>query len=51
MFVVFSGDDDGFEPIRVSALEQAFAQIVCRCGLAYHFEPENDCWRMILTDV
>ncbi len=51
MLVVFRGDGDDFVPNRVSALEQAFAQIVCRCGLMYQFEPEDDCWRMVFTDV
>ena len=51
MFVVFCTDDDDFEPMRAAALEQAFAQVVCRLGLMYQFEPESDCWRLVLTDV
>jgi hypothetical protein len=35
----------------VETLEQAFAQIVCRCGLAYQFEQDRDGWRLVLTDV
>ncbi|HEY4075704.1 MAG TPA: hypothetical protein VGM26_02105 [Rhizomicrobium sp.] len=32
-------------------LEQAFAQIACRCGLSYRFESEPDGWMLVLTDV
>jgi hypothetical protein len=36
----------------VQTLEQAFAQIVCRCGLAYHFAPaERGGWTLDLFDV
>lgn len=35
----------------VETLEQAFAQMVCRCGLAYHFEPSERGWKMVLFDV
>lgn len=33
----------------VQSLERAFAQIMCRCGLAYHFEQERDGWRPVFT--
>ena len=36
----------------VQSLEQAFAQIVCRCGLAYHFAPsDRGGWMLDLFDV
>jgi hypothetical protein len=35
----------------VETLEQAFARIVCRCGLAYQFEHGSEGWMLILTDV
>lgn len=35
----------------VETLEQAFAQVMCRCGLAYHFEPTSRGWKMVLVDV
>jgi hypothetical protein len=35
----------------VPTLEHAFAQIVCRCGLSYHFEQEQGGWRLVFTDV
>ena len=35
----------------VPTLEQAFAQIACRCGLSYHFEHEQEGWRLVFTDV
>jgi hypothetical protein len=35
----------------VQTLEQAFAQIACRCGYNYHFEQEQDGWKLVLTDV
>jgi hypothetical protein len=54
MYVVIAEEFEEFvDPAlnTVQTLEQAFAQIVCRCGYAYHFEPGNDCWRLVLTDV
>jgi hypothetical protein len=53
-YVVFAEELETAEDVKthtVATLEQAFAQIVCRCGLAYHFEQESDGWRLILTDV
>lgn len=35
----------------VQSLEQAFAQIACRCGLSYAFEQEQEGWKLVLTDV
>jgi len=35
----------------VATLEQAFAQIACRCGLNYFFEPTDRGWKMVLVDV
>lgn len=34
----------------VGSLEQAFAQVCCRAGFTYHFEQEQDGWRLVLTD-
>ncbi len=35
----------------VLPLEEAFAQIACRCGVSYHFEQEQEGWRLVFTDV
>jgi hypothetical protein len=35
----------------VQSLEQAFAQIACRCGLSYAFEQEQEGWWLVFTDV
>lgn len=35
----------------VETLEQAFAQILCRCGYNYSFERRADGWALVLTDV
>jgi len=35
---------------RADNLEQAFAQVCCHAGVSYHFEPEQDGWRLVLTD-
>jgi len=54
MYVVFAEElEDGGDLASrtVSTLEQAFAQIVCRCGYAYHFEQEQDGWKLVLMDV
>ena len=53
MYVVFSGEfeDHTDEPLIAATLEQAFAQIVCRCGYSYHFEPMDGGWKLVLTDV
>jgi len=32
-------------------LAEAFARICCRCGLSYRFVPEDEGWRLELTDV
>jgi hypothetical protein len=32
----------------VETLEQAFAQIVCRCGFNYHFEHGAEGWALVL---
>jgi hypothetical protein len=54
MYVVLS-DEFGDQPdpasVGMATLEQAFALIVCRCGYAYHFEPTDECWRLVLTDI
>ncbi|HET7086029.1 MAG TPA: hypothetical protein VFI23_14725 [Rhizomicrobium sp.] len=54
MYVVFAEELEEAADVKghiVQSLEQAFAQIMCRCGLAYHFEQEQEGWRLIFTDV
>lgn len=54
MYVVFAEEVESLAEARrraVDTLEQAFAQIACRCGYNYHFEQEAEGWKMVLTDV
>jgi len=55
MYVVFVEEtEDAFEgPLHTAkTLEQAFAQIACRCGYSYRFEPAQEHgWCLFLTDV
>lgn len=53
MYVVFLEEPEGNGvPLHTSrTLEQAFAQIVCRCGYAYRFEATEAGWQLIITDV
>jgi hypothetical protein len=54
MYVVFAEElEDATDAKRhiVPTLEQAFAQIACRCGFSYHFEQEQEGWRLVFTDV
>lgn len=54
MYVVFVEELDGPpDPIHTArTLEQAFAQIACRCGYSYRFEPAQEMgWCLFLTDV
>ena len=54
MYVVFAEELEQAANARghiVHTLEQAFAQIMCRCGLAYHFEQEQEGWKLVFTDV
>jgi hypothetical protein len=53
MYVVFVEElDAGQEPLHVARnVEQAFAQIACRCGYSYHFKGEEHGWRLVLIDV
>ena len=54
MYVVFAEELEDAADVQkhtVPTLEQAFAQIACRCGLSYHFEQEQEGWRLIFTDV
>ena len=54
MYVVFVEELEGPQnPIYTAkTLEQAFAQIVCRCGYSYRFEPAQEHgWLLFLTDV
>jgi hypothetical protein len=53
VYVVFS--DELAELVDVPrnsyrTIEQAFAQICLRAGCSYHFEQEQDGWRLVLTD-
>jgi hypothetical protein len=54
MYVVFAEELETAADAKghlVQTLEQAFAQIACRCGYNYHFEQEQDGWKLVLTDV
>ncbi len=54
MYVVFAEEIEDAADAQshtVSTLEQAFAQISCRCGLSYAFEHEQEGWRLVFTDV
>ena len=55
MYVVFVEEtEDAVESPLATArtLEQAFAQIACRCGYSYRFEPAQELgWCLFLTDV
>jgi hypothetical protein len=53
-YVVFAEELEGRKDLAshtVETLEQAFAQITCRCGLNYHFEQEQEGWRLVFVDV
>jgi hypothetical protein len=54
MYVVFVEELDGASDLALHTartLEQAFAQIACRCGYSYRFEAETEGWMLVLTDV
>jgi hypothetical protein len=53
MYVVFVEElEAGQEPLHIArTVEQAFAQIACRCGYSYRFESEDHGCRLVLTDV
>lgn len=54
MYVVFVEELEGPQaPIHTAkTLEQAFAQIACRCGYSYRFEPaDENGWCLFLIDV
>jgi len=54
MYVVFAEELENTADVKshlVQSLEQAFAQITCRCGYNYHFGQEQDGWKLVLTDV
>jgi len=53
MYVVFVEElEAGQEPLHIARnVEQAFAQIACRCGYSYRFEGEEHGWRLVLIDV
>ena len=53
MYVVVVEElDVGQEPLHIARnVEQAFAQIACRCGYSYQFESEEHGWRLVLIDV
>ena len=54
MYVVFvEGLEGPQDPVHTArTLEQAFAQITCRCGYSYRFEPaQEQGWCLFLIDV
>jgi hypothetical protein len=54
MYVVFVEELDEAKDVALHTartLEQAFAQIACRCGLSYRFESETEGWKLVLMDV
>ena len=54
MYVVFAEELENTADTKghlVQTIEQAFAQIACRCGYSYHFEHEQEGWKLVLTDV
>ena len=54
VYVVFVEELDGDPAPQYIArtLDQAFAQIVCRCGYSYRFEPaQEQGWCLFLIDV
>ena len=54
MYVVFAEELElmsPHSPISARTLDEAFARICCRCGLSYEFFPEDEGWRLQLTDV
>jgi hypothetical protein len=54
MYVVFAEELEAAADAQghiVQTLEQAVAQITCRCGYDYQFEPEETGWKLVLTDV
>jgi hypothetical protein len=53
MYVVFAEELEGVADLKahtVGSLEQAFAQIIARCGLTYCFMPEGEGWKLVFTD-
>lgn len=54
MYVVFAEELENAPPgpgHSARTLDEAFARICCRCGLFYRFAPEDEGWRLELTDV
>jgi hypothetical protein len=54
MYIVFAEELVASPPNpgnSARTLDEAFARICCRCGLSYEFFPEEDGWRLQLTDV
>jgi hypothetical protein len=54
LYIVFAeeasaGDEPPLHTART--LEQAFAQIACRCGYSYRFEPAGPGWQLTILDV
>jgi hypothetical protein len=53
MYVVFAEELEGVADLKahtVGSLEQAFAQIIARCGLTYYFAQEGEGWKLVFTD-
>lgn len=54
MYTVFAeglADAAGGRTNTVQTLEQAFAEIACRCGLSYRFVASEEGWTLEMTDV
>lgn len=54
MYVVFAEECETLADASkrsVQTLEQAFAQIVCRCGYSYSFRQEQESWSLVLVDI
>ena len=53
MYVVFAEElEPGKDPQHIArTLDQAFAQIACRCGYSYRFESVEHGWHLVLIDV
>lgn len=55
MYVVFAEELNDLAAVKahtVPTLEEAFARIVCHCGLSYRFEPQGEGgWALVFVDV
>lgn len=52
MYVIFrEGDEVVSASSTARTLEQAFAQIACKCGYSYRFEAAEAGWHLVIADV